>query len=123
MVTTSSLKAHSAELGKLQSRQRPEGIPPEPIYPAGPVTIPAHVTYWAARRLDHLALVFGDEHFIYAALDDAHRRIAAWLATQGVGRGDRMAVYLGNSAEMVRVNARLPSRVSRPVRNTYREAP
>src|SRR5699024_5242193 len=87
------------ELAELQCRQRPDGIPHETIYPAGQMTVPAHVSYWAEQRPDQSALVVGDQRYTYAALDEGHKRVAGWLSDQGIALGDRVAVYLGNSSE------------------------
>ncbi|MET0467490.1 MAG: AMP-binding protein [Aeromicrobium sp.] len=101
MTTQQTLDAYLAEVRQLQDALRPAGIPAEVTYPAGEITIPAHVSHWAAERPDHLALALGDTRYTYAELDDAHRRVATWMSEHGVSRGDRVAVYLGNSTEFV----------------------
>ncbi|SKB05387.1 AMP-binding protein [Aeromicrobium choanae] len=101
MTTPQTLDSYLAEVRRLQDALRPAGIPNEVTYPAGEITIPAHVSHWAAERPDHLALALGDTRYTYAELDDAHRRVATWMSEHGVGRGDRVAVYLGNSTEFV----------------------
>jgi len=55
--------------------------------------------HWAEERPDLLALAMDDTRYTYAELDDVHRRVATWLSQNGVGRGDRVAIYLGNSTE------------------------
>jgi acyl-CoA synthetase (AMP-forming)/AMP-acid ligase II len=74
-------------------------VPDEVVHPVGEITIPAHVGHWATVRPDHCALRIDDRSWTYAELDDAHRRVAGWMAAKGVTRGDRVAVHLGNSAE------------------------
>jgi O-succinylbenzoic acid--CoA ligase len=60
---------------------------------------------WLARRADvsgdRLALIAPGVRWTFAELDRAADRMAAWLATRGVGAGDRVAVLLGNGAPMV----------------------
>ena len=101
MTTQQTLDAYVAEVRRLQDALRPAGVGTEPLYPAGEITIPAHVSHWAAERPDHLALALGDRRYTYAELDDVHRRVATWMAEHGVRRGDRVAIYLGNSTEFV----------------------
>ena len=95
------LDSHVADLRALHAAQRPAGVPAETVYPQGQVTVPAHVSAWARSRPDHLALLLEDQSYTYAELDDAHRRLAGWMAAKGVTRGDRVAVHLGNSTEFV----------------------
>jgi len=55
-----------------------------------------------AARLPHkVALVCGERRFTYAGLDEMSGRLAGALAAKGVGRGDRVALYLDNSVEAV----------------------
>lgn len=95
------LDSHVADLRALHAARRPAGVPAETVYPQGQVTVPAHVSAWARSRPDHLALLLEDQSYTYAELDDAHRRLAGWMAAKGVTRGDRVAVHLGNSTEFV----------------------
>lgn len=101
MTDPKTLDEYVADVRRLQAALRPEGIPDEPQYPAGRITIPAHVSHWAAERPEQVALAMGDTRYTYPELDEAHRRVATWMSQQGVGRGDRVAIYLGNSTEFV----------------------
>jgi long-chain acyl-CoA synthetase len=55
----------------------------------------------AARRPDTTALVCGPRRLSYAELESLANRVAHGLARCGVRRGDRVALYLGNSPEAV----------------------
>jgi long-chain acyl-CoA synthetase len=55
----------------------------------------------AASAPDKVALVCDGRRFTYAVLDESANRLAHALAEQGVRRGDRVALVLGNSCEMV----------------------
>jgi amino acid adenylation domain-containing protein len=55
----------------------------------------------AARLPDKTALVCGERRYSYAELETKANRLAASLIAGGVGRGDRVAIYLENSAEAV----------------------
>lgn len=55
-----------------------------------------------ARRLpDRTAVVCGDERWTFAQIDAAANRLGNALISQGVARGDRVAVYMENSIETV----------------------
>ena len=54
-----------------------------------------------ARNPDGEALVCGDQRLTYAQLDIEVGRVAAGLAARGVGKGDRVAMLLGNRIEFV----------------------
>lgn len=51
------------------------------------------------ERPDALAFVEGERRFSYADLAARSRGAAAWLAAQGIGPGDRVAVWLVNRGE------------------------
>ncbi len=45
------------------------------------------------------ALIFGDETYTYADIVRYSMNLASWLVARGLNRGDRVALYLGNSPE------------------------
>jgi amino acid adenylation domain-containing protein len=55
----------------------------------------------AARLPEKTALVFDGRRFVYRSVDAMANRVANALRESGVRRGDRVAVYLPNSAEAV----------------------
>ncbi len=55
----------------------------------------------AARTPDKVALVCGDRRLTYREIEEQANRLAHALIAEGVGRWDRVAVYLENSAEAV----------------------
>jgi acyl-CoA synthetase (AMP-forming)/AMP-acid ligase II len=55
----------------------------------------------AQRHPKKTALVAGKERWTYHALDEKVSAVARHLHTRGLGRGDRVAVYLENAAEQV----------------------
>ncbi|TNM36513.1 AMP-binding protein [Nocardioides albidus] len=95
-----NLEDYLTDLRARQERVRPAGIPTEVQYPLGtPQTVPAHVAHWAEQAPDRVALRFQDRTWTYAQLDDESRRLAGWMASTGVRRGDRVAIQLGNCPE------------------------
>ena len=55
----------------------------------------------ACARPDKTALVCGSRRFTYAELDAMANRLANALRGQGIERGDRVAIYLGNCVEAI----------------------
>ncbi|MFJ8300752.1 FadD3 family acyl-CoA ligase [Streptomyces sp. NPDC094447] len=67
----------------------------------GPQTI-ARLADWAAERYgDEEALVFGEERWTFAELRDRVDRMARAVIAQGIGPGDRVAVWAPNGARWV----------------------
>lgn len=57
------------------------------------------IAHAAEHRPDHPALVFGRESLTYGQLFERANRLARLLREQGVGRGDRVGIYLNKSLE------------------------
>jgi acyl-CoA synthetase (AMP-forming)/AMP-acid ligase II len=66
-----------------------------------PKSVHAMLADAVARRPEGVALICGDESVTYRELDDAVARAAGGLRALGVGKGDRVALVLGNSVEFV----------------------
>lgn len=56
---------------------------------------------YARSQPDRVAFTYRDEHRTYAELDERVTRLARALQQRGVGRGDRVAVYMHNRLEVV----------------------
>lgn len=63
------------------------------------LTLPRLVTGHLQQAPESCALLVGDRHISYAELDQMGRAAADWLQGQGVGHGDRVAVWLVNRPE------------------------
>lgn len=63
------------------------------------LTLAALVTKHLEQAPDSCALIVGDRRISYAELDHMSRSAATWLQGQGIGRGDRVAVWLVNRLE------------------------
>lgn len=96
-----TLETYLEDLRARQAAVRPTGTPHEVQYPLGEIPIPAHVDHWAAVRPDATAIQFEDVTITYADLSDLHQRVAGWLASQGVGVGDRVALFMTNRPEFI----------------------
>jgi amino acid adenylation domain-containing protein len=67
----------------------------------GRLTIAQHVVRWAEATPDAIAIVAGERRMSYRQLADDANRMAHWLVSQGVGRGDLVALSLPRSAELL----------------------
>jgi acyl-CoA synthetase (AMP-forming)/AMP-acid ligase II len=65
------------------------------------LTVPRVLAETVARCGDQIAIVDGDTSLTYAQLAGESRRFGAALITAGVSPGDRVAIWLFNSAEWV----------------------
>jgi fatty-acyl-CoA synthase len=54
------------------------------------------ISRWAADRPDALAWADDRRRCDYAGAEDRIQRLTAWFSAKGVGRGDRVALWLGN---------------------------
>jgi fatty-acyl-CoA synthase len=77
----------------------PRRLPRELAIPATPLHVNLQVS--AARWPDKAACVFLGRAFSYAELDRQSNAIAAWLAAQGVAKGDRVALFLQNCPQFL----------------------
>lgn len=64
-------------------------------------SVPTRFSETAARFADHLALRDPNQHLSYAELHARSNQLAHYLRAQGIGREDRVALYLDRSAQMV----------------------
>lgn len=63
---------------------------------AAPPTLATLLAKNLAERPDALAFVDGERRVTYAEFDRLCAGTAAWLQQQGIGAGDRVAVWLVN---------------------------
>jgi long-chain acyl-CoA synthetase len=68
-----------------------------------PRSVHAMLAHAVARRAHRLALICGERRLSYAELDALVGEAAGGLRALGVGKGDRVAMVLGNSIEFVAV--------------------
>lgn len=85
-----------ATLHDLWDKAWPKGTPRTPQYPHGEIALTEYLRAWAKSRPDHPAVIFYGHVTTYAELDAQSDRFAALLMQKGVGRGDRVAVFLPN---------------------------
>ncbi len=95
------MDAHLADLRRRHERMRPADTPDEVVYPAGEISLPAHVDHWARLRPDRTAIVFAGGETSYAELARLVAAVSGWLRAAGVRPGDRVAVHLPNSAQFI----------------------
>ena len=93
--------AYFARLKDLHARAWPTAVPREPHYPLGEIAISEHLREWARRQPQKPACIFYGRATSYAELDRLSDRFAALLAAEGVGQGDRVAVFLPNCPQFL----------------------
>lgn len=83
----------------------PQTADTEPTLPRGPATEPSDalpdevghwIEHWARLRPDALAWADDFRRCSYRVAENRVARLATWLTRQGVRRGDRVALWLGN---------------------------
>lgn len=65
------------------------------------ISVPTRFNQCAEQFSDHVALRDQNQHLNYAELHSRSNQLAHYLRAQGVGREDRVALYLDRSAQMV----------------------
>ena len=66
---------------------------------SGSLVVASLIERHLAERRDDIALVDGERAVSFAEFDERCRQAAAWLAAQGVGPGDRVALWFVNRIE------------------------
>lgn len=74
----------------------PKEIPRETHYPFGRVPVTEYLRKWAECQPEKPALIFYGREFSYRELNELSDKLATVLAEAGVGRGDRVAIFLDN---------------------------
>ncbi|MFP3796582.1 AMP-binding protein [Paraburkholderia sp. SIMBA_027] len=78
----------------------PADAPREPQYPLGQRPLTAYLREWARRAPQRPAVHFYGRTLSYGELNRLSDRCAALLASLGVQRGDRVAVFMPNCPQM-----------------------
>lgn len=72
-----------------------------------PLNLADYGRHWARWQPDGTALWFDERTFTWRELDERTDLLAAGLAARGVGKGDRVAVLMGNRSEWVELTVAL----------------
>ncbi len=92
-------RTYLAEIAAIQQKRWPKHLPREPQYVFGKVPLTEHLSRWAQIQPDKAAIDFYGQSLSYAELDRLSDCFASFLATNGIGKGDRVAVFLPNSPQ------------------------
>lgn len=71
------------------------------VAPDSSVTVADHVEGWVDKYSDRTALIFQDDALTYREMDAAANRFANWASSQGLKKGDVVALVLDNRLEYV----------------------
>lgn len=74
----------------------PKGVLKELDYRLGEKPLHEYLVQHAAERPDQIAYVFYGKEITWNQLNDSTRRLAQFLKNQGVGKGDRIGLYMQN---------------------------
>lgn len=81
---------------KLWLNSWPADIPKELSYEAGKVPVHEYLRLRAKQTPDKTAIIFYGAEMTYAELDAASDRFANYLLANGVGKGDRVGIFMGS---------------------------
>ena len=87
---------HLARLAALHADSWPAGRAREVSFPLGEIALSDHLRHWGKVRPEVPAVIYYGRAISYAELDAAADRFAGLLAGAGIGKGDRVAVFLPN---------------------------
>jgi acyl-CoA synthetase (AMP-forming)/AMP-acid ligase II len=84
------------QLDRLIAEAWPEGFPSEPTYRLGQIPLTEYLRANARDDPDRPAVIYYGFEMTYRELDEASDRLAAFLASRGLVKGDRVGVHLFN---------------------------
>ena len=88
--------AYLTDLRARQSRSWPTDLPTELSYPFGERPMTEYLREWARREPERCLLIFYGRTFTFAEMNRLSDHFAAFLVSEGVSPGDRVAVMLPN---------------------------
>jgi len=84
------------ELRAIHARNWPSDVPSEVRYPLGEIPLSDHLRHWGESRPDAPAIIYYGHVTTYGELDALSEAFANALCEAGIGKGDRVAVFLPN---------------------------
>lgn len=96
MTATIDEAGYLARLKKIQAASWPEGHARETTFPLGEIPLSDHLAHWGRKTPKATAIVYYGREIGYGELDAQSNRFAALLKSKGIGKGDRVAVFLPN---------------------------
>jgi long-chain acyl-CoA synthetase len=94
-------KQYLEHLDALWKENWPVGIPREIEYPLGQVPVTQYLQFHAKQTPGKVCVIFYGKEMTYGELDDLSDRFAAYLASKGLKKGDRTAVFLLNCPQFL----------------------
>ena len=99
--TNLTVAEYLAALRELNRRAWPKQVPTELGYPFGEIALTEYLRRWAKVQPTKPAIIFYGTELSYSELDNLSDRLASLLASLGVGRGDRVAVFMPNCPQFL----------------------
>ncbi len=88
-------------LNELWQKNWPEHLSREPEYPFGEILLTDYLGRRAEQSPDTPCLIYYGRELTFKELDDFSNRFAAFLASKGLRKGDRVAVFLPNCPQFL----------------------
>jgi acyl-CoA synthetase (AMP-forming)/AMP-acid ligase II len=89
------------ELEKLWEKNWPADMPKTVEYPLGEIPMTQYLKKRAQQTPDKACVIFYGREMTFGQLDDYSDRFAAYLAAQGLEKGDRVAVLMPNCPQFL----------------------
>lgn len=94
-------KEYLENLKRLWEKNWPAHLPREPVYPFGEILLTEYLREWARLTPDKASLIYYGKEMSFKDLDDLSDRFAAFLASNHLGKGERVAVFLPNCPQFL----------------------
>ncbi len=94
--TTIDETAYLADLAARRAQSWPKDIPAEITYPLGERPLSDYLRHWGATQAAETALIYYGTEITWGELDRLSEGFANLLQGLGIGKGDRVAVFLPN---------------------------
>jgi acyl-CoA synthetase (AMP-forming)/AMP-acid ligase II len=95
------LQTHMEQLDELWEKNWPREMPRQVEYPLGEIPMTEYLRKRARQTPDKPCVIFYGAEMSFRQLDEYSDRFAAYLAGQGLTKGDRVAVFLPNCPQFL----------------------
>jgi long-chain acyl-CoA synthetase len=94
-------KSYIEQVEKLWEKNWPSEFPRKLNYPFGEILMTEYLRKWAGTKPEKPCVIFYGAEMTFGQLNDYSDRFAAYLAGQGLKKGDRVAVFMPNCPQFL----------------------
>jgi long-chain acyl-CoA synthetase len=94
-------KSYIEQVEKLWEKNWPGEFPRKLNYPFGEILMTEYLRKWAGTKPEKPCVIFYGAEMTFGQLNDYSDRFAAYLAGQGLKKGDRVAVFMPNCPQFL----------------------